>query len=82
MNTDSILSPSQPARYRLCLQGRITTDWTDWLSDLAVDYQSNGAGVITSITGTVSDQAALFGCLSFVRDLGVPLLSVELVQIL
>jgi hypothetical protein len=34
------------------------------------------------LTGEVRDQAALFGLLSCIRDLGIPLLSVELVEIL
>jgi hypothetical protein len=32
---------------------------------------------VTELTGTVSDQSALFGLLCHIRDLGVPLLSVE-----
>jgi hypothetical protein len=32
---------------------------------------------MTVITGTVKDQAALFGLLSFIRDLGVALISVN-----
>ena len=72
MNTDP-LSPDQPARYRLRLQGRISADWADWLLEAAATFD----GDQTYITGTVRDQAALFGLLSFVRDLGASLLLVE-----
>ena len=67
------LSPGQPARYRLRLQGRLTADWSDWLQDASATF----AGDLTILTGVVRDQAALFGLLSRVRDTGAPLLLVE-----
>jgi hypothetical protein len=72
MNTKP-LSPDQPARYRLHLQGRFSADWADWLLEAATAFD----GDQTLITGTVRDQAALFGLLSYLRDLGAPLLLVE-----
>jgi hypothetical protein len=79
MNTNVIVHLHQPARYRLRLQARVAADWTDWLSDPVVQVDGAGAGSITVVAGTVRDQAALFGLLSFVRDLGVPLIAVELI---
>jgi hypothetical protein len=38
--------------------------------------EEDGA-IVTTLTGTVADQAALHGLLSSIRNLGVPLLSVE-----
>jgi hypothetical protein len=70
---DSPLSPSRPARYRLHLQGVVNIDWADWLMDKSVDLKENR----TILTGTVRDQAALFGLLNYIRDLGMPLLLVE-----
>jgi len=70
---DTILSPTQPARYRLHLQGIVNIDWADWLMDRSVDLKENR----TILTGTVRDQAALFGLLNYIRDLGMPLLLVE-----
>jgi hypothetical protein len=72
MNTRP-LSPDQPARYRLRLQGRLSADWSDWLLEAAITFD----GEQTVLTGRVRDQAALFGLLSFMRDLGAPLLLVE-----
>jgi hypothetical protein len=72
MNTRP-LSPDQPARYRLRLQGCLNADWSDWLLKTDITFD----GDQTILTGTVRDQAALFGLLSFVRDLGAPLLLVE-----
>ena len=72
MNTTP-LSSDQPACYCLHLQGRFSADWTDWLLDAVATFE----GDQTQITGTVRDQAALFGLLSFVRDLGASLLLVK-----
>ncbi|RJP49655.1 MAG: hypothetical protein C4583_12040 [Anaerolineaceae bacterium] len=71
------LTSHEPARYRLLLQGRLSADWNDWLTDFVVAYEGEGQLVVTTITGTVRDQAGLFGLLSYVRDLGVPLIAVE-----
>ena len=46
---------------------------TDWLNDLTIKVDQG----ITTLTGTVADQPALHGLLVKIRDLGLPLLSVE-----
>jgi hypothetical protein len=79
MNT-KILIPHEPARYCLQLQGRLSADWSDWLTGVEVAYEGEGQIVVTTVTGTVRDQAGLFGLLSFVRDLGVPLIAVEWIR--
>jgi hypothetical protein len=79
METQYIPHPDRPAFYRLRLQGRVNAEWSDWLNEIEVTY-GESQPAITTITGEVRDQAALFGLLSFVRDLGVPLIAVELVQ--
>ena len=65
-----------PACYQVRLQGQISADWSDWLSDLDVTVEGHSPAAVTTLTGTVKDQAALFGLLSFIRDLAVPLISV------
>ena len=66
----------QPACYRLRLQGRIAVAWDDWLQQADVQRVDGQ----TVVTGVVRDQVALFGLLSFVRDLGAALIAVELIQ--
>ena len=73
METRTALTLDQPAAYQIRLQGRISIDLSDWLTDVVIAFEDGQ----TIMTGRVCDQAALFGLLSFVRDLGVPLLSVE-----
>ena len=60
--------------YQIRLQGHLDTQWTDWFGGLTVTLDDNGE---TLLTGLVVDQAALFGLLKKVRDLGMPLLSLN-----
>ncbi len=48
--------------------------WTDWFNGLAITLTDDGE---TILTGPVVDQAALHGLLKKVRDLGLPLRSVN-----
>jgi hypothetical protein len=75
METRPTLTRDQPATYRIRLQGRISADLSDWLTESIVTFEQDQ----TVLTGQVCDQAALFGLLSFVRDLGVPLVSIEFI---
>ncbi len=52
--------------------------WADWFGGLSITLQTNGD---TLLTGPVVDQAALYGMLKKVRDLGMPLLSLTHVNI-
>ncbi len=51
--------------------------WAEWFDGLAITATENDE---TLITGWVADQAALLGLLKKVRDLGLPLLSVNPVE--
>ena len=74
MNTKP-LTQHEPARYRLQLQGSLSVDWSDWLTDIEIEHEGDGQIVVTAVAGMVRDQAGLFGLLSYVRDLGVPLIA-------
>ncbi|MFN8488901.1 MAG: hypothetical protein U0350_15045 [Caldilineaceae bacterium] len=66
--------PSQPVVYQIRLKGHLDSQWTDWFGGLTVTLNEDGN---TLLTGPVIDQAALHGLLKKVRDLGMPLLSVN-----
>jgi hypothetical protein len=68
----------QPAAYQIKVQGRLDETWSAWFDGMAITVESgdNGAA-ITTLTGTVADQVALYGLLSRIRDLGLPLLLVK-----
>ena len=69
--------PDQPLVYQIRLQGHLGQNWTDWFGDVTITLQDNGE---TLLTCPVVDQAALYGLLRKVRDLGLPLISVTRAQ--
>jgi len=69
--------PSEPMIYQIRIQGHLGSQWTDWFEGLTITRQDNGE---TLLAGPVVDQAALYGLLRKVRDLGLPLLSVNRVK--
>jgi len=66
--------PGQPIVYQIRMEGHLDTQWTDWFSSLSITLEENGD---TLLTGPVADQAALFGLLKKIRDLGLPLVSLN-----
>jgi hypothetical protein len=63
-----------PGWYEIRLKGHLDARWAAWFDGLSVTRGSDGT---TIIHGPVADQAALYGLLQKVRDLGVPLISVN-----
>ena len=66
-----------PGRYEIRLKGHLDARWTDWFEGLSLTHASDGT---TMLSGPVVDQAALYGVLRKVRDLGLPLVSVIQVE--
>ena len=63
--------------YQIKLEGRLNESWVDWFDGMTFSYQGDGT---TLLTGEIVDQAALHGLLKKVRDLGLPLISVNQVE--
>ncbi len=74
---DPTNQPNQPVVYQIRIKGHLSSLWKEWFDGLAITLEDNGD---TLLTGPVVDQAALHGLLKKVRDLGLPLLSVNLVK--
>jgi hypothetical protein len=62
-----------PARYRMRVQGQLGPQWADWFVGFTLSWEVPGQ---TVLVGQVVDQAALYGLLNTLRDLGLPLLEV------
>jgi hypothetical protein len=60
--------------YEIRLQGCLDRRWAGWFEELTLETGDAG---VTTLRGPVADQAALHGILARLRDLGLPLLSVE-----
>lgn len=63
--------------YQIRIEGRLDKQWTNWFGGLTITLEESGD---TLLTGPVLDQAALFGLLRRVRDLGMQLISVNRVD--
>jgi len=66
--------PHAPGRCEIRLKGHLDARWAAWFDGLTLINESDGT---TLIRGPVLDQAALHGLLQKVRDVGLPLLSVQ-----
>jgi hypothetical protein len=63
-----------PSRYRIRVLGHLEPAWSAWFDSLVVTNAEDGT---TELAGPLVDQAALFGVLARLRDLGATLLLVE-----
>jgi hypothetical protein len=63
--------------YEIKLKGHLDESWADWFDGLTFTHESDGT---TTLRGEIIDQAALHGLLKKIRDLGMPLLSVNRVE--
>jgi hypothetical protein len=56
------------------VRGQLDPSWVEWFEGFALSNLEQGE---TILTGTVSDQAALYGLIGKLRDLGLTLIAVN-----
>jgi hypothetical protein len=61
-------------RAEIRIAGHLDPKWAEWFEGFDLTYTENGE---TILTGCVADQAALYGLIAKLRDLGVVLISVN-----
>jgi hypothetical protein len=61
-------------QYEIRVKGHLGTRWSAWFDGLDITAEPQGT---TVITGPVVDQAALHGLLQKLRDVGLPLVSLQ-----
>jgi hypothetical protein len=60
--------------YEIRVQAHLDHHWSTWFEGLAITHEEGGT---TLLRGKLVDEAALHGVLMKVRDLSIPLLSVN-----
>ena len=63
-----------PGSYEIRIKGHLDQRWVEQLEGMAFRLESNG---ITNLAGPLADQSALHGVLNRIRDLGIPIISVQ-----
>jgi hypothetical protein len=61
--------------YEVRVQGELGPGWKEWFAGAATTRESEG---VTLLTCELPDQAALYGLLRRLQDLGLPLISIEM----
>ena len=64
----------RPAIYEIRVKSRLDVRWSRWFANMQIVAQPNGECLLT---GPIRDQAALYGAISRLRDLGLVLISVH-----
>ena len=75
MNTQP--EPRSTPTYEFRVTGHLDRHWASWFGGLTLAHNADGT---TTLRGPVIDQAELHGLLAKVRDLGVTLLSVTIID--
>ena len=64
---------TDPASYCIRVKGQVGPEWSEWFDGMTITCDETNE---TILSGQVLDQAALYGILNKIRDLGLPLLSI------
>ena len=76
-NFNPKMDPGKTMVYQIRIKGHLGSQWSDWFEGQTITLEDNGD---TLITGPVVDQAALYGLLKRVRDIGLILVSLTQIQ--
>ncbi len=66
-----------PGHYEIRIKGHLDSKWADWFEGLTITLEDKGE---TLLSGIVIDQSALHGFLKKIRDLSMPLLSINRIE--
>ena len=75
------LTLDRSATYQIKVPGRLGARWSDWAGGMTISVEGEDENrPVTTLTGTIADQAALQGLLRRLYSLGLPLISVHCVE--
>ncbi len=77
----SQLGLDRPAIYQIRVPGRFDKSWSEIFDNMVITVDQKGTELpVTTLTGPITDQAALHGLLRRLYGLGLPLLSVNRIE--
>ncbi|CAB5092750.1 hypothetical protein D3OALGA1CA_2928 [Olavius algarvensis associated proteobacterium Delta 3] len=77
-NESATCAFDRPGTYRIRVIGSLDPDWSDRLGGMYISTRNEeDQGAVTSLVGTLSDQAALSGILNTLYEMHYTLLSVK-----
>ena len=74
------MQTDQPAIYRIRVEGHLHPTWWDRMGGLTVEAGGEEGAPVTTLTGELPDQSALYGVLNTLFELHLPILSTERVE--
>ena len=75
------LTLDRPTTYQIRVPGELDERWSEWAGSMTITVESEGDSLsVTTLTGMV-DQAALQGLLRRLYSLGLPLISVNCINV-
>lgn len=69
--------PDVPKIFQIKIKGHLGQQWASWFDGLTIALEEDGN---TLLSGPIADQSALHGILKKIRNLGMPLLSVNTID--
>ena len=80
MTDEQLSNPNadQQTVYQFRIKGHLGQQWMNWFEGLTITLEEDGN---TLLSGPVIDQSAIHGILKKIRDLGMPLLSVNAISL-
>lgn len=64
--------------YEIKLQGHLDSKWSEWFYGMTITHEHDGA---TTLSGPLPDQTVLHSVLGRIRDMNLPLISVNQVEL-
>jgi len=74
MKTETDLERETMKYVEIRIEGQLDERWAEWLGDLTIQHGEHNE---TLLRGYFPDQAALYGLIGKLRDLGISLISVK-----
>ena len=72
---------NEQADYEICVQGHLDERRALYFEGLTITAEFDQKGTpITTLSGPIADQAALHGVLAKLRDIGIPVISVNRIK--